>query len=69
MFREEFITGVRLRSRRPQTSPSRTADYIEKMIFEVRNAISFDPELMVNIVNVGLNVKGRGKEHISKTID
>jgi len=60
-FREEGITGLRFRSRRPQNSPSRTPDNIEKMIVEIRNATGFGPEHLVNIVNESLNVEGRGK--------
>lgn len=37
------------------------------MIVEIRNAIGFSLERLVNIVK-SLNVEGRGKEHISKII-
>ena len=67
-FREEGITGLRFRSKRPHNSPSKTPNDIEKRIVEVRNATGFGSEQLVNIVNKSLNVEGRGEEeHISKT--
>ncbi|MGH9999767.1 MAG: helix-turn-helix domain-containing protein [Nitrososphaeraceae archaeon] len=67
-FREEGVTGLRFRSKRPRNSPSRTPNDIEKRIVEVRNATGFGSEQLVNIVNESLNVEGRGEEaHISKT--
>ena len=67
-FREEGITGLRFRSKRPHNSPSRTPNDIEKMIVEVRNATGFGSEQLVNIVNESLDVEGRGEEEcISKT--
>ena len=67
-FREEGITGLRFRSKRPHNSPNRTPDDIEKIIVEVRNATGFGSEQLVNIANESLAVEGRGEEeHISKT--
>src|SRR4249919_85725 len=67
-FREEGITGLRFKSRKPYNSPSKTPNDIEKRIVEVRNATGFGSEQLVIIVNESLNVEGRGEEeHISKT--
>ncbi len=56
-FREEGIIGLRFRSKRPHNSPNRTPNDIEKRIVEVRNAIGFGSEQLVNIVNESLNVE------------
>lgn len=56
-FREEGITGLRFRSKRPHNSPSRTPNDIEKRIVEVRNATGFGSEQLVTIVNESLNVE------------
>jgi transposase len=61
-FREEGITGLRFRSKRPHNSPSRTPNDIEKRIVEVRNATGFGSEQLVNIVNESMNVEGRGEK-------
>jgi hypothetical protein len=68
-FREQGITGLKFRSKRPHNSPSRTPIDIEKRIVEVRNATGFGSEQLVNIVNQSLNLEGKGgkQEHISKT--
>lgn len=56
-FREEGITGLRLKSRRPHTSPNRTSADIENRVVEVRKATGFGPEQLANIVNESLAIE------------
>lgn len=65
-FKEEGIAGLRLKSRRPHTSPRRTPAEIENRVVRVREATGFGPEQLSNIVNESLAIESR-KQDISKT--
>lgn len=66
-FKEEGIAGLRLKSRRPHTSPNRTPADIEDRVVEVRKATGFGPEQLANIVNESLAIESRKEQGISKT--
>ena len=55
-FREEGITGLRFKSKKPCNSLSKTPIDMEKRIIEVRKATGFGSEQLANIVNESLNV-------------
>jgi len=56
-FREEGITGLRFKSRRPSKVLNKTPIEIEKRIIKVRKATGFGSEQLANIVNESLNVE------------
>jgi len=58
-FKEEGIPGLRLRSRRPKSSPNRTPEDIEKKVLAVREASGFGPAPVSRIVNESLEREGR----------
>jgi len=58
-FREEGIEGLRKKSTRPNTSPKRIPEDVEKRIVEVRKATGFGPEIIAIIVNKVLEIEGR----------
>ncbi|MDN5845665.1 MAG: helix-turn-helix domain-containing protein [Candidatus Nitrosocosmicus sp.] len=68
-FREEGITGLRFRSRRPNKTPNKTPVEIENRIINVRKATGLGSEQLTNIVNESLNVERKYGQHhqISKT--
>ncbi len=69
-FREEGITGLRFKSKRPHNILSKTPVEIEKRIIDVRKATGFGSEQLANIVNESLNVEEHRydqKYRISKT--
>lgn len=67
-FKEEGIAGLRLKSRRPHTSPRKTPADIENRVVEVRKATGFGPEQLSNIVNESLAIEDRKQQDaISKT--
>ena len=53
-FMEEGIEGLRKKSTRPNTSPNRIPEDVEKRIVEVRKATGFGSERIAIIVNKGL---------------
>jgi hypothetical protein len=55
-FREEGITGLRFKSRRPSKVLNKTPVEIEKRIIKVRKATGFGSKQLASIVNESLNV-------------
>jgi transposase len=66
-FREEGITGLRFKSRKPCNSPSKTPNDVEKKIVEIRKATGFGSEQLTSIVNECLNVEHRYDPHVNST--
>jgi len=60
-FRKEGIAGLKLKSRRPKTSPNKTPPDIEKQIVAVRKETGFGPKPISAIVNESLKREGREK--------
>jgi hypothetical protein len=50
-FREGGISGLRLRSRRPKTSPRRTPAELEGKILKTREATGFGPRHISDVIN------------------
>jgi transposase len=66
-FREEGITGLRFKSKRPHTTFNKTPVEIENRIINVRKDTGFGSEQLENIVNESLNVEHRYDQHVNKT--
>ena len=60
-FREEGVTGLRHRSRRPRYSPNKTPGDIEEMVLAVREASGFGPAHVAALVNESLEREGRSE--------
>jgi hypothetical protein len=58
-FREEGLTGLRHRSRKPRRSPNKTPGDIEEMVLAVREASGFGPAHVAHLVNESLEREGR----------
>ena len=58
-FKEEGIRGLRHRSRKPRSSPTRTPGDIQEMVLAVREATGFGPNHVAHLVNESLDRKGR----------
>mgnify|MGYP001773592203 CR=1 FL=1 len=65
--RRHSRTEVKVKSRRPHTSPRRTPAKIENRVVKVREATGFGPEQLSNIVNESLAIENRKQQDISKT--
>lgn len=50
-FKEEGISGLRFRSKRPKNSPNKIPKHIEEKIVAVRKACGFGPKRIANIIN------------------
>lgn len=60
-YREEGITGLRFRPRRPHTTPrNKTPADIETRVIDIRRATGFGSEQLATIVNASLRVEDRG---------
>ena len=57
-FKEEGISGLRFKSRRPKHISNKTPSYIEKRVVEVRMATGFGPMQVAGIVNEGFRIEG-----------
>jgi hypothetical protein len=69
-YREEGITGLRFKSKRPYNFLNKTPIEIENRIIKVRKATGFGSEQLASIVNESLNVQEHNydqKYRISKT--
>jgi len=50
-FKEEGISGLRFKSKRPKTSPNKTPEHIEKKIVSVRRSSGFGPRPIADLIN------------------
>lgn len=62
-FREEGISGLRFRSKRPKNIPNHTPEEIEKKVLRVRRATGFGPGPVSDLVNKSLIREGK-PEHV-----
>jgi hypothetical protein len=58
-FKEEGLSGLRLRSRRPRNSPNKTPGDIEDKVLAVREASGFGPNHVSALVNESLEREDR----------
>ncbi|MBN1539983.1 MAG: helix-turn-helix domain-containing protein [Candidatus Thermoplasmatota archaeon] len=49
-FREEGLSGLLHRSKRPKNSPNKTSDEVENIILQVRDASGFGPDGIAQLV-------------------
>lgn len=67
-FRKEGIPGLRLRSRRPKTSPKRTPKEEEDQITRVRKESGFGPRDVAALVNESNRREGKDKKVWPSTV-
>jgi len=60
-FKEEGLSGLRLQSRRPKTSPNKTPGDIEAMVVAVREASGFGPNHVSALINESLEREDRSE--------
>ena len=60
-FKEEGISGLRFRSKRPLNSPNKIPKHVEEKIVSVRKACGFGSKHIVNIVNESNRREGKSE--------
>lgn len=60
-FKEEGISGLRFRSKRPKNSPNKIPIHVEEKIVSIRKACGFGPKHIVNIVNESNRREGKSE--------
>ena len=50
-FKQEGITGLRFKSKRPKTSPKKIPNHLEQRIVQVRNETGFGPDHISMLLN------------------
>lgn len=60
-FKEEGISGLRFRSKRPKNSPNKIPRHVEEKIVSIRKACGFGPKHIVNIVNESNRREGKSE--------
>lgn len=60
-FKEEGVSGIRFKSKRPKTTPNKTPEEIENKVVSVRRATGFGPRPVSKIVNESLRREGRSR--------
>lgn len=67
-FKQEGISGLIHRSKRPKTSPNKTSEEDEKVILQVREASGFGPDGVVSLIEKSNKRKGISKKVHSSTV-
>ena len=60
-FKEEGISGLKFRSKRPINSPNKIPRHVEEKIVSVCKACGFGPDHIVNIVNESNRREGKSE--------
>ena len=58
-FKQEGITGLRYKSKRPKTSPKKIPNHLEQRIVQVRNETGFGPDHISVLLNESFRREGK----------